>query len=148
MNTEWSVLSEEGFYMKIEVRVSETDLLGHINNKSYFDYIEESTNYFYSEARLPITEPYTFILAKVCCEFINQGFFGQTLRLESYPTKVGNKSMTLVTNIIDDKEEELIARGESVLVYFDVETQDSFQIPSNIRDNLAEYRREKYDKTI
>lgn len=132
--------------MKIEVRVSETDLLGHINNKSYFDYIEESTNYFYTRAQLPIAEPYTFILAKVSCEFINQGFFGQTLRLESYPIEIGNKSMRLVTNIIDDQEEELIARGESVLVYFNVDTQDSIQIPENIRENLANYRRENYDK--
>lgn len=132
--------------MKLKVRVSETDLLGHINNKSYFDYIEESTNHFYHETGLSLEDPYTFILAKISCEFINQGFFGQTLRLESYPTEIGHKSVTLVTHIIDDKENELIAKGESVLVYFNVEAQQSLPIPEDMKEKLVEFRREENDE--
>lgn len=134
--------------MKIKVRVSETDLLGHINNKSYFDYIEESTNHFYTETHLPLEDPYTFILAKISCEFINQGFFGQTLRLESYPKDVGSSSVTLVTNIIHDEKNERIAKGESVLVYFDMDKQQSLPIPEEMRAVLISYRRDDDDETV
>jgi len=131
--------------VKIKVRVSETDLLGHINNKSYFDYIEESRNDFYISANIPLDDTYTFILAKVCCTFLQQGYFGETLHLETYPREIGHKSATLVTKIYKDEKKELIAKGESIVVYFDLKKQISLQIPEEIKEILLRYRREEYD---
>lgn len=131
--------------MKLKVRVCETDMLGHINNKSYFDYIDESTSYFYKQTNLPLEEPYTFILAKVSCEFIKQGYFGQRLRLTSYPLRCGDKSITLGTEIRNDEDGELIALGESILVYFNLEVQESERIPAYMKEILENYRRDVYD---
>lgn len=131
--------------MKLDVRVCETDMLGHINNKSYFDYIDESTSYFYKQTNLPLDHPYTFILAKVSCEFIHQGYFGQTLRLTSYPLTYGDKSVTLQTEIINDEDGELIALGESILVYFNLDTQKSTAMSAYMKEILEKYRRDVND---
>lgn len=126
--------------MKVKVRVCETDLLGHINHKSYFDYIDESISHFFLEHNIGIELPNTFILAKVSCEFLAQGYFGQTLRLRSFPIEVGTKSVTFVTHIINDGDDKLIAKGESVLVYFNSELKETLLIPHDIKEILNEYR--------
>lgn len=134
--------------MKLQVRVSETDALGHVNNTSYFDYIEDSTNYFYRELHIPLDTRFNFVLAKVSCEFIKQAFHWNMLRLDSYPVNIGNKSITLVTYIYNDESDELIAKGESILVYFDTEAQQSLPIPESLKKKLVEYRREENDEPI
>lgn len=134
--------------MKLQVRVSETDALGHVNNTSYFDYIEESTNYFYRQLNIPLDTRFNFVLAKVSCEFIKQAFYGNTLRLDSHPVEIGNKSIVLVTHIYNDETDELVAKGESVLVFFDTENQESLPIPSDMKDKIVAYRRDGNDETV
>src|SRR5699024_10171761 len=131
--------------MKLDVRVCETDMLGHINNTSYFDYIDESTSYFYKQTNLPLDHPYTFILAKVSCEFIQQGYFGQKLRLTSYPLTYGDRSVTLQTEIINDENAELIALGESILVDVSLETQRARAMSVYMKEILEKYRRDVND---
>src|SRR5699024_11869177 len=84
-------------------------------------------------------------LANVCCTFLQQGYFGETLHLETYPREIGHKSATLVTKIYKDEKKELIAKGESIVVYFDLKKQISLQIPEEIKEILLRYRREEYD---
>lgn len=136
------------YKVKINIRISETDALGHVNNTSYFDYIEESTNNFYRQLKIPLDTKINFVLAKVSCEFIKQAFHSDTLRLNSFPVKIGNKSITLVTHIFNERTDELVAKGESVLVYFDTDAQQSLLIPADMKEKLAKYRREENDETI
>lgn len=122
--------------MKLSVRVSETDALGHINNKSYIDYMEESRNYFFEQADIKDDGIHTFILAKVCCEYVMQGYFGQTLYLKTELDKIGNKSVILKTYIYNDETKELIAQGESIVVFFHLPSQQSLSVPDDIKAKL------------
>lgn len=124
--------------MEIKVRISETDALGHINNKSYLDYMEESRNDFFKQLLIPEDETYTFILAKVCCEYLKQGYYGQTLKLKTTLERIGTKSLTLITYIHDKETGELIAKGDSVVVYFNLKEQKSYAIPEEFKRKLPQ----------
>jgi acyl-CoA thioester hydrolase len=126
----------------LTVRFGETDLLGHVNNASYFSYLEHARTEFFkllSSAEDNRNDKWNYILATIKCDFRAQAYFDQELVLATKVSRIGNKSFTLIQPIYDKKTETLIAHGESVIVYFDFDEQRSKPIPESLRKKLEEY---------
>ena len=126
----------------ITVRFGETDLLGHVNNASYFSYLEHARVEFFKA--LSSDEGYQydkwqFILATIKCDFLAQTYFDQELTIGTKVSRIGNTSFTLEQPIYDKETGKLVADGESVIVYFDFEEQKSKPIPEGLRKKLEEY---------
>jgi acyl-CoA thioester hydrolase len=126
--------------MTVNVRFCETDALGHVNNTSYFIYLEEARIRMFEELGYGSDiKDWRFILASAKCDFVNQAFFGQRLKIETNVTKIGNKSFQLVHRILDEKTGTLIALGESTIVYFNFQMQKSEPVPDALRKQLERY---------
>lgn len=126
--------------LDIKVRVGETDMLGHINNTSYFIYMEETRIDFLKNLGINIeTHNFAFMLASAKCDFISQGYFGQILDITTDVGRIGNKSITLISTMKEKESGELIARGEAVLVYFDTGEQQTVPIPDSFKEKLEAY---------
>jgi acyl-CoA thioester hydrolase len=124
----------------VNIRFCETDALGHVSNTSYFIYLEEARIRMFEELGCGSDlKGWRFILASTKCDFINQAFFGQRLKIETNVSKIGNKSFQLVHRILDEKTGTLIALGEATTVYFNFETQKSEPIPDDLRKQLEQY---------
>ncbi|GLH62691.1 thioesterase family protein [Parageobacillus sp. G301] len=124
----------------VNIRFCETDALGHVSNTSYFIYLEEARIRMFEELGSGSDlKGWRFILASTKCDFINQAFFGQRLKIETNVSKIGNKSFQLVHRILDEKTGTLIALGEATTVYFNFETQKSEPIPDDLRKQLEQY---------
>jgi acyl-CoA thioester hydrolase len=124
----------------VNIRFCETDALGHVSNTSYFIYLEEARIRMFEELGCGSDlKEWRFILASTKCDFINQAFFGQRLKIETNVSKIGNKSFQLVHRILDEKTGTLIALGEATTVYFNFETQKSEPIPDDLRKQLEQY---------
>ncbi|UJL45498.1 acyl-CoA thioesterase [Virgibacillus sp. NKC19-16] len=116
--------------MDVKVRFGETDALGHINNTSYFMYMEETRLDFLQELGMEFSsENFSFILASTKCDFIRQGYFGQILEINTKVVKIGRTSITLNTDMVDKESGNMIAKGEATVVYFDVHKQKPAEIP-------------------
>lgn len=126
--------------IEFKVRFAETDLLGHVNNASYFVYMEEARVDFFKSAFPEKKE--SFVVASVKCDFIQQAFFDQWLVVQTKAVKIGNKSFDLEHAIIDKDSGDLIAKGHSVVVHFNTEKQTSEPLTSQMRKQLeqAQYR--------
>lgn len=123
--------------IQIKVRFCETDALGHINNASYFVYLEEARIRYFEHLGFNMSmKSWNFILASATCDFLSQGYFNQTLTINTYVSKIGTKSFTLGHDIVCEETEEIIARGKATIVYFDFETQQSAIIPDFLREGL------------
>ncbi|MDQ7863754.1 acyl-CoA thioesterase [Peribacillus frigoritolerans] len=73
-----------------------TDALGHINNTSYFVYLEEARMKFFEALGLATNvESWNFLLASTKCDFIAQGYFNQPLTIRTSLTKVGTKKAVI-----------------------------------------------------
>ncbi|KQU11000.1 thioesterase [Bacillus sp. Leaf13] len=126
--------------LKVNVRFSETDALGHINNTSYFIYLEEARMKFFETLGLATNvEKWNFLLASTKCDFISQGYFNQLLTIRTYLTKVGTKSCEMVHDIYCSQTGEAIAKGSAVLVCFNFTEQKSEPIPVMIKDTLISH---------
>lgn len=120
--------------IELKVRFAETDLLGHVNNSSYFIYLEEARIAFFKSA-FPDKKT-SFVVASVKCDFIQQAFFEQQLRIETKVIKIGTKSFELEHEIKDNNNGELIAKGQSIVVHFNFEKQTSEKLTNDMRKQL------------
>lgn len=124
----------------LKVRFAETDLLGHVNNNSYFIYLEQGRiEFFESIEPETVNGRWHFILASVKCDFLKQTFFNQKLSVVTKVGEIGNKSFRLVQTIFDEETGEKVAESESAIIYFHFDTQKSEPIPSALRENLERY---------
>jgi acyl-CoA thioester hydrolase len=127
--------------IQISVRFGETDALGHINNTSYFIYLEEARIRFFEELGFKLdSRNWNFILASTKCDFLSQGYFNQTLLVKTYVSKIGTKSFQLEHDIICAKTHEQIARGNAIMVYFDFDEQQSNALPDLLKEELQTYQ--------
>lgn len=123
--------------IKVTVRFGETDALGHINNTSYFIYLEEARVRFFEAVGYSMeTKEWNFILASTKCDFLRQGYFNQNLSVKTYVSTIGTKSFQLEHEICCEQSGELIAGANAVIVYFNFEKQTSEPIPFLLREKL------------
>lgn len=125
--------------IEVYVRFCETDAAGHVNNTSYFLYLEEARTKFFTKLGLDRDHRdfnFDFIVASTSCDYISQAYGGQNLKVSTYVSKVGTKSYQVQHIITDAKTEKMIAKGVAVIVCFNYEKQTTVVIPGWLRDML------------
>ncbi|WP_312470284.1 thioesterase family protein [Neobacillus sp.] len=137
---EW--LNRFHFTTEIKVRLSETDMSGHVNNTSYFVYFEQarteylnSLGFYQGDVRA--------VTADLLCHFHGEAFFPSTLVVGVRAAKLGNKSIDLEYYIKSSVDQKLVATGRGALVIMDKKTKQSTLIPEYIRKEIG--MREKFD---
>jgi acyl-CoA thioester hydrolase len=127
---------------QVTVRFCETDALGHINNTSYFIYLEEARIKFFESVGYSMdTNEWNFILASTKCDFVSQGYFNQILTIKTYVVNIGTKSFEINHDIVCAQTGQLIAKGNAIVVFFDFNEQISRPIPELLRAGLESYKK-------
>lgn len=121
----------------IQVRFSDTDALGHLNNTSYALYAEL--------ARLDLLREATgdgrggFILAHIALDFRQQVRFGDQVHVLSWVERVGTTSLTLLQQVVADGSTAADVR--SVVVRYDYDAQRPTPFDDASRARLEEWQR-------
>lgn len=125
---------------KVDVRFSDLDAFGHVNNARFLTYFEEARiKYFDEIVTVPVYwSKQGLILARIECDFRNAIKHGDELTTYTRCSKIGNKSFNL-DYIIERKTKEgvtnIASTGMSVLVAFDYEKNKPMEIPQDwLRD--------------
>lgn len=127
---------------KIQVRFSDLDVLGHVNNNIYLSYFEMARVHYFKEI---VGENWDwrklgFVLAKNEIEYIHSVFLKHEPVIFVFTEHIGTKSFTLGYELkVDDV---IFAKGRSVQVCFDATTQQSIIIPEKMRNGLEKIIRE------
>ncbi|MCM3571340.1 thioesterase family protein [Neobacillus mesonae] len=126
--------------IQVTVRFSETDALGHVNNTSYFIYLEEARIRFFESLGFGLdSKNWNYVLVSAKCDFVSQAYFNQKLLIKTYVSKIGTKSFQLGHDIISNETKELVARGNVVMVYFNFEQQKSEPLPDLLKNALQNF---------
>lgn len=115
--------------------------MGHVNNAVYFSYLEMARIDYFTQLR---TEKWDWVeegvvVAHNRLDYKTPIFFGERVIIDTRCIHIGEKSLTLHSNIYKIKEEDriLCASGECVLVSFNHRTQQSQAIPEAWRGILT-----------
>ena len=124
----------------VYVRFCETDAAGHVNNTSYFIYMEEARTKFFKAVGYDKDNrgEMNFVVASAQCDYLAQAYANQTLTLSTRVSRIGTKSYTLAHEIKSADTGAMIAAGSAVIVCFNFQTQQSEVIPPELRSILEQ----------
>jgi acyl-CoA thioester hydrolase len=124
----------------VRTRFCESDAFGHINNVSFFIYLEQARVDFFIDAKIfGDVKDWSFVAASAHCDFKKQAFINQNLVIKTWVSHIGNTSVKLKHKILDQANDELIAEGEVVLVSFSMAEQKPEPLNTRMKEQLVLY---------
>ena len=121
--------------LSLRIDWSEMDLFGHVNNVSYFKYIQASRVNCWEKIgvqKLFEQENKGGILASVKMDFVKPLHFPGNIEIKCKIEFVGNSSFGIHHQIFNDKN-ELCAEAHDVMVFYDFNTNQKMDIPFEIK---------------
>ncbi|WP_276134926.1 acyl-CoA thioesterase [Polluticoccus soli] len=126
--------------LKLRLDWSEMDLFGHINNVSYFKYIQSSRVNYWEMIGLTKSHSETGIgpmLASSSCRFFKPLFYPGNVLVQASVTNIGNTSFKMLHQILDINL-VIAAEAEDVIVMYNFKEEEKAVIPEDIRKKIME----------
>ena len=128
------------FKTKVTPSFGDIDGMKHVNNNRILEWFElggmDIYRYFTPDLDLDY-ENWKLIMVRKEADFVGQLRLGEDVEIRTYILKIGNSSFTLGNEIWQDNE--LKAKGRTVIVNFDYVNQKSEPIPDDIREKLEKH---------
>lgn len=127
--------------MPLDIRWSDMDELGHVNNAVYLTYFEQARVYYFQESCEWNWKETGVILANAHIDFLRPVVFPNPTFIHLRTSKIGNKSFELqylITSEIKGRE-KLATTGYTTLVIYDYKNQVSVPMPDFLRDKIQAY---------
>lgn len=123
----------------LATRWNDNDHYGHVNNATYFEYIDTAVNGWLMRATgADIRDlPAIGIVASTGCDFYAEIGFPDTLEIGLATSRVGTSSITYRLGVFREADPMLRALAHFVHVYVDSGTRRPVAIPEAIRAAVA-----------
>jgi acyl-CoA thioester hydrolase len=125
--------------LKMRIDYSDMDMFGHVNNVTYFKYMQSSrVNYWEKSGMMKayLQNKIGPILASATCNFIKPLFYPGEVRVVATMRFIKNTSFGLLHKVYNDKD-ELVAEAEDVMVMYDFNKNDKVVFPEEFRKACA-----------
>ncbi|WP_128894800.1 acyl-CoA thioesterase [Longirhabdus pacifica] len=123
---------------EIDVRSTEIDTLGHVNNAKYLEYMEWARFDWIQKAGLTVEKlrekQIMIVLVNVNINYRKEIRFGDKVKVVTKPvkpTRVGGKSGTMIQEIYN-QHGDLATDAEITIVFIDAVKRKSIEIPEEI----------------
>lgn len=126
--------------LPIQVRFSDVDVIGHVNNIVYFAYYDTGKAAFMTEllGRNISWQEVDTVVANVDCAFIAPIFWGEQIEVLTTCVGIHDKSFRLLQMLRNSESGEVKSVCETVMVSFDPDTQKSAPLSEEWRKKLNE----------
>lgn len=127
------------FTVSIGVSFRDLDALGHVNNAVYLTYMEQARiGYGLQLIGGKDVADLAFILAEATVSYLRPAHYGDQLEVGVRVGGIGTKSFVMDYGIQRRSDGELIARGRTVQVWYNYQSQRSQPVPDSFRAAVAE----------
>lgn len=132
----------EGFNTELNLRIdwSEMDLYGHVNNVSFFKYIQAARVNYWEKIGLNHMHSQQNIgpiLASTGCQFKKPLFFPGQITIKSKVGFVKTTSFS-IQHLILNHQNEVAAEAEDIIVIYDFNKNEKAGIPGFLLSNIKE----------
>lgn len=126
--------------LPIQLRFNDVDVYGHVNNTVYFTYYDlGKTEYFFAAYPTIDFKKYGVVVVNIEANFLSQIKASDDISVETTVSEIGNKSMTLLQRVVNNKTQEIMCVCKSIMVAFDLEKGDSMTIPEDWKVAISNY---------
>ncbi len=130
----------------VQIRFSDVDGFGHVNNnamQTYFDlgraeymsYVVGNDFYEHSD---------TLIIANYTTDFLRQVHFDDKIEVRTAVYHVGNKSVKIITALVDTASQDVCAVSDAVMVGCNMQSQKSVVLPDLWRQKIEQREGRKF----
>ena len=126
--------------MPAQLRFSDVDRFGHVNNNVYFSLFDMSkSQYLFDVVGKDIYEHLAIVVAHIESNFITPVYYPEEIYIRTSITHMGNKSFTLHQQAFNYRTKEIKCDCITTMVCFDTKTNKSIPIPDYFRYAVEEY---------
>jgi thioesterase-3 len=125
--------------LEIEVRSTELDALGHVNNAKYLEYLEWGRFAWVEEAGVPLDslarQGMASVVVNININYRREATLRERLVVRTWLAGIGGSSFRIGQEVVN-------ARGQTVcdavvtIVMFDTRTRASIPVPGELRDRF------------
>ena len=119
----------------IQTRYNDYDDRGHVNNALYLTYFELARAQAWRAASEDQDE--SFILADARVSYRSPALPGDPLAVDITTSEVRNKAWVWSYRIVDERDERLVAEGQTTQVMYDYDRRATVPIPDSLRVALT-----------
>jgi acyl-CoA thioester hydrolase len=123
---------------KVQIRLTDFDILGHVNNSIYLVYFEMARIHYFNHMVGPNWDwmEQGVVLVKNEVEYIQPLYLHDQPEIKLFLKHIGNKSFTLAYQLF--VKDKLCTTGSSTLVGFNSKTQQTIEIPERMKAALSQ----------
>lgn len=124
----------------VQVRFSDTDALGHVNNMVYLSYLELARIEYLKKVLGAVeTKDFGVIIARVEIDYRSPAFHYESLVVGVRVLELGAASMRMDYRIEEKKTGRLVAEAKTVMVGYDYKENKVKRWPDEVRERVEEY---------
>jgi len=124
----------------ILTRFRDLDPMGHVNSSVYFTYFEVGRTYFFENtgiSALRVQGKWGIPVVSQTCNYRQQVFHPSTLEIGVRCAELGEKTVHLEYALFLAGTDTVVASGQSISVWVDLEIPKSVRLPAEIRRVLS-----------
>jgi acyl-CoA thioester hydrolase len=122
---------------RIPIRWGDMDAMGHVNNVTYFRYMEQARISWFDKL-VPERKAWKsngIVIVNASCNFRRAMTYPGTVEVKLFSAKPGGSSVATYYEL--SIESEIYADGAAVVVFIDMKSQKPIRIPEEVRALLS-----------
>ena len=123
---------------RIPIRWGDMDAMGHVNNTTYFRYMEQARISWF-DALVPEAEAWKevgVVIANASCNYKRAMVYPGTVEVKLYVGAPSGSSVPTFYEMRFEGDERLYADGAAIVVFIDLAKQKPRRIPDTVRERL------------
>ncbi|MBD5387370.1 acyl-CoA thioesterase [bacterium] len=122
----------------LQIRFSDVDVLGHVNNTVYMTFYDTGKAHYFTDllGRRIDWKHVESVIANVDCAFLAPIYFGEEIEVLTRCESIGEKSFKLLQAIREKTSGTIKSACETVMVSFDPHTGKAIELPQEWREAL------------
>lgn len=133
--------------LPVQIRFSDVDQYGHMNNSSYFSlYDLAKTSYIREVFGERDWKELGIVVANINADFLAPVFFSDELEIETTVIHLGHKSFTLLQRAYNKASGVLKCQCRTVMVGYDILTKEPVDLPDDFKEAVCRYEEKRLEE--
>ncbi|MBR6846201.1 MAG: acyl-CoA thioesterase [Bacteroidaceae bacterium] len=126
--------------MPAQLRWSDVDQFGHVNNSVYFQLFDMcKTKYVLEVVGQDTLKQVAIVVASIKADFLAPIFYPDEIVIQSKITHMGNKSFVIRQRAVNIRTKEVKCEGYTTMVTYDMTNNCSIPIPDDFRAKVEAF---------